>query len=84
MIAYIVLGVSQMVVATKVYYSTTQGTKKFVYNTKLISAILVLTVVCCMSCLLLYKTTLLRYLILLVIMAVFFVKRNTVVRLFKR
>lgn len=84
MIAYIVLGVSQMVVATKVYYSTTQGTKKFVYNTKLISAILVLTVVCCMSCLLLYKTTLLRYLILLVIMAVFFVKRKTVVRLFKR
>lgn len=84
MIAYIVLGVSQMVVATKVYYSTTQGTNKFVYNTKLISAILVLTVVCCMSCLLLYKTTLLRYLILLVIMAVFFVKRKTVVRLFKR
>ena len=84
MIAYIVLGVSQMVVATKVYYNTTQGTRKFVYNTKLIGGILVLTVVCCMSCLLLYKTTLLRYLILLVIMAVFFVKRKTVVRLFKR
>lgn len=84
MIAYIVLGVSQMVVATKVYYNTTQGTRKFVYNTKLIGGILVLTVLCCLSCLLLYETTVLRYLILLAVAVAFLLKRETVVRLFKR
>lgn len=84
MIAYIVLGVSQMVVATKVYYNTTQGTRKFVYNTKLIGGILVLTVLCCLSCLLLYETTVLRYLILLAVAVAFLLKRETVARLFKR
>lgn len=84
MIAYIVLGVSQMVVATRVYYNTTQGTRKFVYNTKLIGGILVLTVLCCLSCLLLYETTVLRYLILLAVAVAFLLKRETVARLFKR
>lgn len=84
MIAYIVLGVSQMVVATKVYYNTTQGTRKFVYNTKLIGGILVLTVLCCLSCLLLYETTVLRYLILLAVAVAFLLKRETVARLLKR
>lgn len=82
MIAYMVLGISQMVVATQVYRYTAHNSEKFVYNTKLICGILVLTVVSCMSCLLLYKTMWLRYLILLAVTAVFFWKRKAVVRLF--
>lgn len=84
MIAYVFLGVSQMIVATKIYNSTCADGRKFVYNSKLIFLISILTIVCCMSCLLLYHTTLLRYLILIGIVVVLYVKRNAVMSLFKR
>ncbi|EFB75171.1 lipopolysaccharide biosynthesis protein [Subdoligranulum variabile] len=84
MISYMVMGISQMVVATKVYNNTAQSTGKFVYNTKLVGGILLLTAVCCLSCLLLYRTTLLRYVILAVIVVVLLIKRDAVIRLFRR
>lgn len=84
LIAYIVLGISQMIVATKVYYNTKGRTDTFVYNTKLIAVILILTVMACMSCLLLYRTTLIRYGILLAFVMLFFFKRKSIICLFKR
>ena len=84
LIAYIVLGISQMIVATKFYYNTKGRTDTFVYNTKLIAVILILTVMACMSCLLLYRTTLIRYGILLAFVMLFFFKRKSIICLFKR
>lgn len=85
MIAYMVLGASQIVVATMVYRKATgKSEQKFVYNTKLIVLLASATIVCSLCCILLYPLPLLRYGILAGIAAALWCKRRAVIALFKR
>lgn len=83
MIAYGVLSIMQVLVATKVHRRAVGESKPFVYNSKFIVCLSISTIGCCMMCLLLYRMALVRYVILGLIILLSWFNRNKLLRSFK-
>lgn len=83
MIAYVVLSIMQVFIATKVHRKAVGESELFVYNSKFIALLSISTIGCCMMCLLLYHTALVRYVILGLIVVLSWINRTKLVQAFK-